>query len=137
MPLWPFFCISLISGAVALVSLSLDGLAPLLIPAVSGYVIAAALDVSKTIHAGAAIISKAESALLFRVSYRMWGPAMAATIQISAEMLIILIVLPALLGYGPFHAGSVSAVCMMAAATHLWGFIHNCRVCGAPEHTKF
>ena len=137
MPLWPFFCIALISGAIGLVSLNLDSLTPLLIPALLGYVIAGTLDVSKTIHAGAHVVSKTESALLFRVSYRMWGPAMAVTIQISAEMLIILVILPTILGYGPFHAGSVSAICMISAATHLWGFMHNCKVCGAPEHTKF
>lgn len=137
MPLWPFFCISLGAGAIALASLDLDRLAPLLIPAISGYAITATLDISKTISAGAHIVSKTESAMFFRVAYRMWGPAAAVLVQIPAEIFIILIALPTILGYGPFHAGSASAVCIMAAATHLWGFMHNCRACGAPGHTKF
>ena len=137
MPLWPFFCIALGAGAIALVSLDLDRMSPLLVPAAVGYAVTGTMDIYQTVRAPARIVSTTESAVFFRVSYRVRGAAMAVPVQISVETLVILVILPVLLGYGPFHAGSVSAVCMMAAATHLWGFIHNCHTCGAPERTKF
>lgn len=137
MPIWPFFSIPLGVGAVALVSLDLDNMAPLLIPAIFGYAYTCMLDISYTTRAGASAISKSEYAILFRVSCRRWGITPAILIQMSAEIFIILVLLPVSLGYGPFHSGSISAICFMAAATHLWGFTHNYFGMRAPEYTKF
>lgn len=137
MSLWPFFCLALGAGAVILVSMDLDILAPALIPVIFGYAYTGMLDISKTVSYGRRAISLSESASLFRVSCRMWGPAVAVLVQLFTEILIIFIILPTLLGYEPFHAGSVSAICMMASVAHLWGFIHNSGMCGASGHTKF